>query len=85
MRELVPRLLDAGARWRSDAGIGFTIDAEEAERLELSLDLIEAVSRRPSLAGWDGLRASRSRPIRSARSPLIDWLADLARAARAGG
>jgi RHH-type proline utilization regulon transcriptional repressor/proline dehydrogenase/delta 1-pyrroline-5-carboxylate dehydrogenase len=38
-----------------DAGIGFTIDAEESERLEMSLDIIEAVAGLPSLKGWDGL------------------------------
>ena len=36
-------------------GIGLTIDAEEADRLELSLDVIAAVADAPSLAGWDGL------------------------------
>src|SRR5687768_2152893 len=38
---------------RSD--IAFTIDAEESERLEMSLDIIEAVAGLPSLKGWDGL------------------------------
>ena len=38
-----------------DQGSGLTIDAEEAERLEMSLDIIAAVARAPSLAGWDGL------------------------------
>ena len=37
------------------SGIGFTIDAEESERLEMSLDIIEAVAGLPSLKGWDGL------------------------------
>jgi RHH-type transcriptional regulator, proline utilization regulon repressor / proline dehydrogenase / delta 1-pyrroline-5-carboxylate dehydrogenase len=36
-------------------GIGVTIDAEESERLEISLDIIEQVARAPSLADWDGL------------------------------
>ena len=35
-------------------GIGLTIDAEESERLMMSLDIIEAVARRSDLAGWDG-------------------------------
>jgi RHH-type proline utilization regulon transcriptional repressor/proline dehydrogenase/delta 1-pyrroline-5-carboxylate dehydrogenase len=38
-----------------ESGIGFTIDAEESERLEMSLDLIEAVAGLESLKGWDGL------------------------------
>jgi RHH-type transcriptional regulator, proline utilization regulon repressor / proline dehydrogenase / delta 1-pyrroline-5-carboxylate dehydrogenase len=36
-------------------GIGVTIDAEESERLEISLDIIERVARAPNLQGWDGL------------------------------
>ena len=63
---------------RAQAGIGFTIDAEEADRLELSLDLVEALALAPELAGWDGLglavQAYQKRAL-----PLIDWLADLAR------
>jgi RHH-type proline utilization regulon transcriptional repressor/proline dehydrogenase/delta 1-pyrroline-5-carboxylate dehydrogenase len=38
---------------RSD--IAFTIDAEESERLEMSLDIIETIAGLPSLKGWDGL------------------------------
>jgi len=38
-----------------ESGIGFTIDAEESERLEMSLDIIETVAGLPSLGGWDGL------------------------------
>jgi RHH-type transcriptional regulator, proline utilization regulon repressor / proline dehydrogenase / delta 1-pyrroline-5-carboxylate dehydrogenase len=37
------------------AGIALTIDAEESERLEISLDIIEAVAGLPALKGWDGL------------------------------
>ena len=45
--------------WRSPQlakahGIGLTVDAEEADRLELSLDIIGAVLADPSLAGWNG-------------------------------
>ena len=69
------------ARQARDAGIGFTIDAEEADRLELSLDLLERWRSRPELAGWDGLglavQAYQKRAL-----PLLDWLADLARRAR---
>src|SRR3546814_20106126 len=36
------------------AGIGLTVDAEEADRLDLSLDVIEAVSGASDLAGWNG-------------------------------
>jgi RHH-type transcriptional regulator, proline utilization regulon repressor / proline dehydrogenase / delta 1-pyrroline-5-carboxylate dehydrogenase len=62
------------------ARIGFTIDAEEVDRLELSLDLIETLALDPELSGWNGLglavQAYQKRAL-----PLIDWLADLARRA----
>jgi RHH-type transcriptional regulator, proline utilization regulon repressor / proline dehydrogenase / delta 1-pyrroline-5-carboxylate dehydrogenase len=76
MHELLPSLLGLAQRARA-AGIGFTIDAEEADRLELSLDLVEALALAPELAGWDGLglavQAYQKRAL-----PLVDWLADLA-------
>ena len=76
LRELSPRLLDLACHARQ-AGIGFTIDAEEADRLDLSLDLVEGLALAPDLAGWDGLglavQAYQKRAL-----PVIDWLADLA-------
>ncbi|WP_299444480.1 bifunctional proline dehydrogenase/L-glutamate gamma-semialdehyde dehydrogenase PutA [uncultured Rhodospira sp.] len=36
------------------ANVGLTIDAEEQDRLDLSLDVIEAMLSDPHLAGWDG-------------------------------
>ena len=42
------------ARMAKEANIGIDIDAEEADRLELSLDVIESVMRDPGLKGWDG-------------------------------
>ena len=53
MAELCPRLLALAGLARS-AGIGLNIDAEESDRLLLSLEVIEAVLADPSLAGWDG-------------------------------
>jgi RHH-type proline utilization regulon transcriptional repressor/proline dehydrogenase/delta 1-pyrroline-5-carboxylate dehydrogenase len=75
--ELVLRLKGlAMAAKRVD--IGFTIDAEEADRLDLSLDVIEAVSGAADLAGWGGfgvaVQGYQKRCIH-----LIDWLADMAR------
>ena len=53
MRVLVPRTLALAQAARA-ANMGFNIDAEEADRLDLSLDVIQAVLSDPSLAGWDG-------------------------------
>jgi RHH-type proline utilization regulon transcriptional repressor/proline dehydrogenase/delta 1-pyrroline-5-carboxylate dehydrogenase len=74
--ELVPRLggLVNAAR---DAGIALTIDAEEAERLELSLDVFVAVYSEESLRGYDGfglaVQAYQKRAM-----PVIRWLIALA-------
>jgi RHH-type proline utilization regulon transcriptional repressor/proline dehydrogenase/delta 1-pyrroline-5-carboxylate dehydrogenase len=76
MRELLPRLADLADTAR-DAGIGLTIDAEETDRLELSLDLIEALADMPALTGWDGLGLAVQAYQKRAPS-VIDWLADLA-------
>ncbi|MEO1638902.1 MAG: bifunctional proline dehydrogenase/L-glutamate gamma-semialdehyde dehydrogenase PutA [Pseudomonadota bacterium] len=53
MAELVPRVR-ALAMLAKSAGMGFNIDAEEADRLVLSLDVIAAVMAEPALTGWDG-------------------------------
>ncbi|WP_170374332.1 bifunctional proline dehydrogenase/L-glutamate gamma-semialdehyde dehydrogenase PutA [Ruegeria atlantica] len=53
MEELVPRLR-ALCLLAKAAGMGLNVDAEEADRLSLSLQVIEAVMGEPALAGWDG-------------------------------
>ncbi len=58
-------------------GIGFTIDAEEADRLELSLDLIEFLALDADLAGWDGLGMAVQAYQKRAYG-IVEWLADLA-------
>ncbi|MBS0230507.1 MAG: bifunctional proline dehydrogenase/L-glutamate gamma-semialdehyde dehydrogenase PutA, partial [Proteobacteria bacterium] len=77
MAELGPRILELAQQAKA-FGIGFTIDAEETDRLELSLDLIEATLTDPSLDGWNGyglaVQAYQKRAPR-----VIDFLADLAR------
>jgi len=77
LSEMSPILLDLARHARS-VGIGMTIDAEEADRLDLSLDLFEALALARDLAGWDGLglavQAYQKRAL-----PVIEWLADLAR------
>ncbi|MAY89504.1 MAG: bifunctional proline dehydrogenase/L-glutamate gamma-semialdehyde dehydrogenase [Pseudooceanicola sp.] len=53
MRDLVPRLRSLALLAKS-AGMGLNIDAEEADRLALSLEVIDTVLAEPALAGWDG-------------------------------
>jgi RHH-type transcriptional regulator, proline utilization regulon repressor / proline dehydrogenase / delta 1-pyrroline-5-carboxylate dehydrogenase len=53
MTELVPRLIDLAQRAMA-YNLNFTVDAEEADRLELSLDVIAAAFADRSLAGWEG-------------------------------
>ena len=54
MTELLPRLRALTVLARQ-YDIGLNIDAEESERLELSLDLLEALCFDPALAGWNGI------------------------------
>lgn len=56
-----------------NANMGFNIDAEEADRLDLSLDVIEAVLAHPELAGWDGFGIVVQ--AFGPRAPFVlDWL-----------
>lgn len=60
------------------ANIGFTIDAEEADRLELSLLLIQRLILDPDLAGWQGLGFA-VQAYQKRASAVIDWMIALAR------
>ncbi|MEK0082957.1 bifunctional proline dehydrogenase/L-glutamate gamma-semialdehyde dehydrogenase PutA [Benzoatithermus flavus] len=75
--ELLPGLVGLLKAARA-AGIAITIDAEESERLEPSLDLIERLATHPDLMGWNGLglavQAYQKRALY-----MIPWLAELAR------
>ena len=77
MAELLPRARQLALLAR-DARIGFSIDAEECDRLDLSLDMFEALARDPALADWDGLgfvlQAYQKRAL-----AVSEWLIDLAR------
>ncbi|WRP29620.1 L-glutamate gamma-semialdehyde dehydrogenase [Sphingomonas sp. LY54] len=64
--------VEALATLAKDADIAFTIDAEETERLEMSLDIIEAVASLPALKGWDGLGMAIQAYGKRAR-PTIAW------------
>src|SRR5687768_2909363 len=77
MHELLPRIATL-TRLASEHDIGLNIDAEEADRLELSLDLIEALARDPETLRWDGLGVVVQ--AYQKRAPLvIDWTIALAR------
>jgi RHH-type proline utilization regulon transcriptional repressor/proline dehydrogenase/delta 1-pyrroline-5-carboxylate dehydrogenase len=73
--ELVPRAL-ALAKQAAQANIGFNIDAEEQDRLDLSLDVVEALLSDPGLAGWDGFGIVVQAYGRRA-APVIEALYDL--------
>ena len=74
--ELVPRTLEL-ARQAKRHDLNFTVDAEEADRLELSLAVIAAVLADPSLAGWDGFGLA-VQAYQKRAAAVIDWLSDIA-------
>jgi RHH-type proline utilization regulon transcriptional repressor/proline dehydrogenase/delta 1-pyrroline-5-carboxylate dehydrogenase len=76
IKELPPRVL-ALARLAKSHELNFTIDAEEADRLELSLDVIAATLSDPSLAGWDGFGLA-VQSYQKRAGDVIDWVAGLA-------
>jgi len=80
MRELYPKLLILAER-ACDHDISLTIDAEEADRLDLSLDLFEQLVEAPQLAGWQGL-GFVVQAYQKRAPAVIDYLVALARAHR---
>jgi RHH-type proline utilization regulon transcriptional repressor/proline dehydrogenase/delta 1-pyrroline-5-carboxylate dehydrogenase len=76
MTELVPLTIDL-ARQAKAHDLNFTIDAEEADRLELSLDVIGAVFADPSLGEWDGFGLAIQAYQKRAED-VIDHVHDLA-------
>ncbi len=80
MEELYPRLLSLTLLARQ-YDIGLNIDAEEADRLELSLDLLERLCFEPQLTGWNGIGFVIQ--AYQKRCPyVIDYVIDLARRSR---
>ncbi|MDX2417513.1 MAG: bifunctional proline dehydrogenase/L-glutamate gamma-semialdehyde dehydrogenase PutA [Xanthomonadales bacterium] len=76
MTELLPRVKEL-ALLAKEHKMQLTIDAEEADRLDISLDLFEALARDPDLSGWQGLGLVVQ--AYQKRGPaLIDWLIALA-------
>src|SRR5215216_964503 len=77
MSELVPRLIDL-ARQAKSHDLNFAVDAEEADRLELSLDVIAAALADSSLAGWDGFGLA-IQAYQKRACDVIDYVDQLAR------
>ena len=77
MKELYARLLQLAELARR-YDIGLNIDAEEADRLELSLDLLERLCFEPALARWNGI-GFVIQAYQKRCPAVIDWLVDLAR------
>ncbi|MFG1410085.1 trifunctional transcriptional regulator/proline dehydrogenase/L-glutamate gamma-semialdehyde dehydrogenase [Xanthobacter sp. VTT E-85241] len=77
MREMLPRVHEL-ARLARSYDIGLNIDAEEADRLDLSLDVLEALCLDPDLAGWNGIgfvvQAYQKRAM-----AMLDFIIDLGR------
>ena len=77
LAELGGRTRDLALKAKA-ANMGFNIDAEEADRLDISLDIIESLMRDPALADWDGFGVVVQAYQRRATF-VLDWLAALSR------
>ena len=77
LAELYPVLRDLTLQARR-YDIGLNIDAEEADRLELSLDLLERLCLEPALSGWDGI-GFVIQAYQKRAPAVIDFVVDLAR------
>ncbi len=75
--ELYERLLQLALQAKQ-AQLGFNIDAEEADRLEPSLSLLEKLAYEPDLKGWDGL-GFVVQAYQKRAPAVIDWMAELAK------
>ncbi|MEN8760788.1 MAG: bifunctional proline dehydrogenase/L-glutamate gamma-semialdehyde dehydrogenase PutA [Thiogranum sp.] len=76
IKELLPRLQSL-AEAAAAAGIGFTLDAEEADRLELSLDLFETAFRELQGSSWQGFGFA-VQTYQKRAWPVLQWLRQLA-------
>ncbi len=80
LKEVTPRIVDLCVLAR-DAGLALTLDTEESERLELTLELLQAVCRDSSLSGWSG--GGIAVQTYQKRAPaVLDWIMSLARDTR---
>ncbi|CCE07476.1 Bifunctional putA protein: proline dehydrogenase (N-terminal); delta-1-pyrroline-5-carboxylate dehydrogenase (C-terminal) [Bradyrhizobium sp. STM 3843] len=78
LRELVPVVIEL-ARHAKSFDLNFTVDAEEADRLDLSMAVIARVIADPSLAGWEGFGLAIQAYQKRAEK-VISFIADLAEA-----
>jgi RHH-type transcriptional regulator, proline utilization regulon repressor / proline dehydrogenase / delta 1-pyrroline-5-carboxylate dehydrogenase len=76
LEELTPKVLEL-AQLAKRYELNFTVDAEEADRLELSLDVIAAVLRDSSLAKWDGFGLA-IQAYQKRAGAAIDWVVEAA-------
>jgi RHH-type proline utilization regulon transcriptional repressor/proline dehydrogenase/delta 1-pyrroline-5-carboxylate dehydrogenase len=76
LAELVPKVLELAHKAR-DGGLDLTVDAEDADRLELTLDVIAAVLAETSLRGWDGFGLAVQAYQKRAPA-VIEWLDETA-------
>ena len=76
LEELTPKVLEL-AQLAKRHELNFTVDAEEADRLELSLDVIAAVLRDSSLAKWDGFGLA-IQAYQKRAGAAIDWVVEAA-------
>jgi RHH-type proline utilization regulon transcriptional repressor/proline dehydrogenase/delta 1-pyrroline-5-carboxylate dehydrogenase len=77
----VPQLtemLEALSVQAARQGIALTVDAEESERLDMSLDIIGAIAGLPALKGWDGFGMAVQAYGKRAR-PVVEWANNLDR------
>jgi RHH-type proline utilization regulon transcriptional repressor/proline dehydrogenase/delta 1-pyrroline-5-carboxylate dehydrogenase len=78
LKELTPRLVEL-ACLAKNRDLQFTVDAEEADRLELSLDIIAATLRDRALDGWDGFGLAVQAYQKRAPT-VIGWVEEVAAA-----
>ena len=76
MAELLPRVAELAMQAKS-LNVGFTIDAEEVNRLDLSLELLGRLAQDERLSNWNGLGLAVQAYSKRAR-PVLEWLAAVA-------
>jgi RHH-type proline utilization regulon transcriptional repressor/proline dehydrogenase/delta 1-pyrroline-5-carboxylate dehydrogenase len=80
LADVTPRILDLCSLAR-DAGVALTLDTEESERLELTLQLLAAICRAPALDGWAG-GGIAVQTYQKRASAVVKWIMSLARETR---